>query len=103
MYMPHYVRQGYWTMQNLANQFQQYKDWTMAAEAWELAIKCFRRQSRGQLDPGTAARFYTSCAQAYVQLNDKDKALDSYHRAMSVISRTDSNYQEILNSALKEV
>ncbi|MCY3021926.1 MAG: hypothetical protein NTW87_23185 [Planctomycetota bacterium] len=100
---PTYWRQGYWQMQNLAHQFEQDKDWTMATEAWELAIKLLRRQSRGQIDANMAVQFYQACAQAYGQLGDKDKALDCFLRGMSVIPRNNSYYQQILDAALKQV
>jgi len=98
-----YWRQGYWQFQNLAHQFQQSKDWVMAAEAWELAIRLLRTQSRGQIDGATAAQFYQGCAQAYLELGDKDKALDSFLRGMSVVPRNNSYYQQILDAALKQV
>jgi tetratricopeptide (TPR) repeat protein len=103
MARPAYWRQGYWQFQSLAYQFQQNKDWQMAAEAWELAIRLMRTQSRGQIDGGTAAQFYQGCAQAYLELGDKDKALDSFLRGMSMVPRNNSYYQQILDAALKHV
>jgi tetratricopeptide (TPR) repeat protein len=87
-------------MQYIARDCEAAKDFTMAVEVWELALRYLRAQSARQLDSASAAQFYTACGKAYAQNGDDAKALDCFLRGLSIIPRSDSNYKTVLQAAL---
>ena len=100
MKLPSYTRYGYSNMQYLARDCETAKDFAMAVEVWELALRYLRAQSARQLDSSSAAQFYTACGKAYAQNGEEAKALDCFLRGLSIIPRTDSNYKTVLQAAL---
>ena len=91
-----------WRMKLLGRHCTEAKDWSMAAEVYEAAIQFMRAESRGQMDPYTIADLFRSCAGAYHDAGEKEKSLDCYLRALSLLPRdTDksSYYQQLIREA----
>ncbi len=101
--VPEFIRNGYWNMQTLAQDCEKAKDFKLAIEVWELAIRVMRAYNGGRVDTQYVAQFYSSCAKAYAQNGEDAKALDCLLRGMSLIPRNDSNYKTVLDAALATV
>lgn len=100
---PLYLRQHWSQLYSLAYEIQSQKDWLLATEAWEVVIRRMRGTPDSQRRGGNIAEYYRYCALAYVQLGEKEKAIDCILRALSVIPRTDSGYKALLDLAVEHV
>jgi tetratricopeptide (TPR) repeat protein len=97
-----FSRQGYWSYSQLATHAQNAKDWALAAEVYEQMIRIMRRQPGVSQDWSTLSNFYLSCANAYAEAGEAQKAVDSLLRGLSLIPREQSQwYQQIVQETLR--